>query len=129
MVCLHPMQAREYHCSTCRICVSQYDHHCFWINNCVGKNNIIRFNIFLILTEISLVWLGYLTISIIVLLIQGKTSTSIFTINTFIIDDHLSIIVLIMAIIVCLVVLFLAVPMFCLILIQQKNLLLGKTSY
>jgi hypothetical protein len=30
---------------------------------------------------------------------------------------------------VLLVVMFLAFPMLCLILIQQKNLLLGKTSY
>lgn len=83
------MRTREYHCSTCRICIGQYDHHCFWINNCVGKNNIIRFNIFLVLTEISLIWLGYLAITVIVLLIQGNTNTSIFTINPFIKDSHL----------------------------------------
>lgn len=81
MVCLHPMQTREYHCSTCRICIGQYDHHCFWINNCVGKNNIVRFNIFLVLTEIALVWLGYLAITVIVLLIQGNTIGPLFTIN------------------------------------------------
>ena len=129
MVCLRAMQSREYHCPTCAICVPQYDHHCFWINNCVGKNNILRFNIFLILTELSLLWLGYLATRLLLLLAEGETSTSLFTISPFVEDYHLSIAVIVMAVIVCLVVLFLAVPMLCLILIQQKNLLLGRTSY
>ena len=35
--------ARSKHCSACDVCVEHFDHHCMWINKCVGKNNYIRF--------------------------------------------------------------------------------------
>lgn len=27
------------HCSRCKKCVKEMDHHCPWLNNCIGKNN------------------------------------------------------------------------------------------
>ena len=38
---------RTHHCSICDICVLKMDHHCPWINNCIGQNNQRYFLLFL----------------------------------------------------------------------------------
>ena len=42
------------HCIVCDCCYEKFDHHCFWINKCVAKNNFVLFIIFLFLTSIYL---------------------------------------------------------------------------
>ena len=44
------------HCHVCKKCIKGFDHHCNWIDNCVGENNKIRFIIFVSITLLNLVF-------------------------------------------------------------------------
>ncbi|XP_018587236.1 palmitoyltransferase ZDHHC12-A isoform X2 [Scleropages formosus] len=51
---LQPMRAK--HCQRCRRCVRRYDHHCPWMENCVGERNHRSFVFFLAVQLVVLVW-------------------------------------------------------------------------
>lgn len=43
-----------FHCKKCRRCVEFFDHHCKWLNNCIGAKNYFEFYGLLITTFILL---------------------------------------------------------------------------
>ena len=47
-LCLVQSKYRSKHCLICQVCVDEFDHHCFWVGNCIGKNNYTLFFVFLI---------------------------------------------------------------------------------
>ncbi|XP_054030372.1 palmitoyltransferase ZDHHC12 [Dryobates pubescens] len=51
-----PMRAR--HCQLCRHCVRRYDHHCPWLENCVGERNHPLFIVYLSVQLVVLLWGG-----------------------------------------------------------------------
>ncbi|KAL8040713.1 hypothetical protein ABFX02_10G116000 [Erythranthe guttata] len=53
---VRPLRAK--HCSTCDRCVEQFDHHCPWVSNCIGKKNKWDFFLFLVLEVLAMLITG-----------------------------------------------------------------------
>ncbi|KAF2117161.1 palmitoyltransferase swf1 [Lophiotrema nucula] len=51
---------RSKHCSICKTCVSRMDHHCVWVNNCLGRGNYRWFLALLLSTTVLLAYGAYL---------------------------------------------------------------------
>ncbi|KAL5213718.1 hypothetical protein ABZP36_002870 [Zizania latifolia] len=54
-LCNAEVRKNSKHCRSCDKCVYGFDHHCRWLNNCVGRKNYITF---LCLMAVSLAWLA-----------------------------------------------------------------------
>ncbi|CAI9293419.1 unnamed protein product [Lactuca saligna] len=61
---VRPLRAK--HCSTCERCVEQFDHHCPWVSNCVGKKNKWDFLVFLVLEVFAMLITGTVALTRIV---------------------------------------------------------------
>ena len=44
------------HCHICKKCIKGFDHHCNWIDNCVGEKNKIKFLVFVLITLLNLIY-------------------------------------------------------------------------
>ncbi|XP_021888387.1 probable protein S-acyltransferase 16 [Carica papaya] len=65
--CSHFKPPRAHHCRVCKRCVLRMDHHCIWINNCVGHANYKVFFVFIVYAVIACIYslvllLGSLTV-------------------------------------------------------------------
>ena len=61
--CNKPKPPRAHHCHMCGHCVLKMDHHCPWINACVGHRNQRYFLLFLVY-----LWFGTLYVSMVLFL-------------------------------------------------------------
>lgn len=59
--CNFEKPARSKHCSVCKRCISLYDHHCIWVNNCIGERNYCWFVAYLLANINLLTYGAYLT--------------------------------------------------------------------
>eukprot|EP00668_Euglena_longa_P012308 GGOE01014747.1.p1 GENE.GGOE01014747.1~~GGOE01014747.1.p1 ORF type:complete len:290 (+),score=77.22 GGOE01014747.1:59-928(+) len=55
--CMVYKPLRAHHCSKCQQCILQYDHHCPWINNCVGLRNKKHFLLFMLYANLNVVFI------------------------------------------------------------------------
>ncbi|KAJ9454272.1 putative palmitoyltransferase ZDHHC12 [Diplonema papillatum] len=60
---------RAKHCHKCGCCVAKFDHHCFWLKNCVGSANHRLFLVFLLVVTW---WLGWSSAHLVNLLLASR---------------------------------------------------------
>ncbi|KAL1531301.1 protein S-acyltransferase [Salvia divinorum] len=58
---VRPLRAK--HCSTCDRWVEQFDHHCPWVSNCIGKKNKWDFFLLLVLEVLALLISGLVALT------------------------------------------------------------------
>ncbi|CAF0707847.1 unnamed protein product [Brachionus calyciflorus] len=54
--CIIRKPIRSKHCAECDRCIAKFDHHCPWVDNCIGDGNLKYFIGFLFWTSICLVF-------------------------------------------------------------------------
>jgi hypothetical protein len=60
-LCKIAQPVRTFHCKDCARCVCVRDHHCVWLDNCVGEGNALAFFSFLALFN-STGWMAILNL-------------------------------------------------------------------
>jgi len=124
--CIIVRPLRSKHCESCKKCISVCDHHCTWINNCVGAKNHKYFLCFIILSLISIIFL--FTMEVLHYWIDSSLFLYIPNFTNINIEDLKTIknFVCIFSGIIALIFVF---PLLMLNYVQIGNFIQGKTSY
>lgn len=55
VVCFRPLEVKARYCGNCRKLVYGLDHHCTWLNTCVGRRNYVPFFTLVVAGTIQLI--------------------------------------------------------------------------
>ena len=124
------------HCHVCKKCVKGFDHHCNWIDNCVGEKNKFLFLFFVSTTLLNLMFnfsLGFLVLTMNGIQLPHNSKTHFYA--TKIIEKILNLRMIfnygisdLIAIMVLIVSSFFFIPVFYVLWIQIKNLIYPNQS-
>lgn len=68
---------RAHHCSECNVCIFKMDHHCPWINSCVGIKNTKYFFLFTLYTGLGALLGIAIIITSFILLLQDDSDVHV----------------------------------------------------
>ena len=126
---------RSRHCAICNRCVERFDHHCPWLNNCVGIHNHNFFIVFLVSLS-SMLLVGIIScVYTLVAPCNGSGGPPIdealadeCPLQEFCVGCNLVWLRIILIILAILLTLFFSLPVCYLNLLQLQNYTLNKTS-
>ncbi|KAF2395734.1 palmitoyltransferase akr1, partial [Trichodelitschia bisporula] len=75
VTCMIRRPLRSKHCKKCQRCVAKQDHHCPWVDNCIGVNNHRRFVLYVLTMATGVVFWLLLTLSYLAPLPKPKDAT------------------------------------------------------
>lgn len=123
---------RSRHCIICHQCVDRYDHHCPWINNCVGVRNHNIFIVYLIFQFATLVVSIQQTVQLLMIYYREKElpdSRFDWIVKIYMENkDHQDMVLVASLITIIVICLLFVIPMMRLIHVQLGNFLSGKTT-
>ena len=122
--------SRSRHCTVCKHCIERFDHHCPWINNCVGVRNHNIFYAYILTQTLVVVTAFSQTVYALTLFLLGREEKNDFLggiLGTDALIESNLFNLPFMVLLLCLTGFF-TLPLGILVYIHTKNFIAGKTT-